>query len=62
MLPAEQRIHPRKHVSLLKTWVADILGRGGNMSAADTDKILNATLSLQSRHVNDPSNLVKDLD
>ena len=60
MLPADQRRHPRKHVSLLKIWVADILGRGGNMSAADTDKILTATSSLQSRHLNDPLDHLKD--
>lgn len=61
MLPANQRIHPRKHVSLIKTWVADILGRGGNMSAADTDKILTASKSLQDKQIDDPSNLLKDL-
>lgn len=61
MLPVQQRIHPRRHVSLLKTWVSDILGRGGNMSAADTDKILTAAKSLAEKHIDDPSNLAKDL-
>jgi hypothetical protein len=61
MLPVEQRLHPRKHVSLIKTWVADILGRGGNMSAADTDKILNAATAFKEKKVDDPSNLIKDL-
>jgi hypothetical protein len=61
MLPADQRIHPRKHVSLIKTWVADILGRGGNMSAADTDKILNAVTAFKVKTPDDPANLLKDL-
>lgn len=61
MLPTEQRKHPRRHASLIKTWVADILGRGGNMSAADTDKILTASSSLQPRFQNDPTNRIKDL-
>lgn len=61
MLPAQQRLHPRKHVALIKTWVSDILGRGGNMSAADTDKILNASEKLSEKRVEDPSNLSKDI-
>jgi hypothetical protein len=42
MLPVEQRRHPRKHTGLLKTWVAEILGRGTNLSASDADKVLKA--------------------
>lgn len=61
MLPADQRIHPRKHVALIKTWVADILGRGGNMSAADSDKIMTAARNLGTIRANEPSNLAKDL-
>lgn len=61
MLPAAQRMHPRKHIALIKTWVADILGRGGNMSAADTDKILNAAEKLQEKVLNNPTNLTRDL-
>lgn len=61
MLPAEQRIHPRKHTTLLKTWVADILGRGGNVSSADADKILTAARTMSSgRADNNPANLSKD--
>ena len=62
MLPAEQRIHPRKHVSLLKTWVADILGRGGNMSSADSDKILNATTAFSRVRPAEVTNLTKDIN
>lgn len=63
MLPVSQRKHPRRHVSLIKTWVADILGRGGNMSAADTDKILSASKALQPIKVDetDPIGNLGDL-
>lgn len=53
MLPLDQRKHPRRHTTLLKTWVADILGRGGNLSASDTDKILKAEEVSSKRRIPD---------
>lgn len=61
MLPVKQRKHPRRHVTLLKTWVSDILGRGGNLSAADTDKMLNAEEKLSKSFNDDPVNLRTEL-
>lgn len=61
MLPIKQRKHPRRHVTLLKTWVADILGRGGNLSASDTDKVLNAEEKLSKSFNEDPINLRAEL-
>lgn len=43
MLPPGQRKHPRRHMTYIKALTAEILGRGGNMSAADVDKILTAS-------------------
>jgi hypothetical protein len=61
MLPTEQRRHPRKHTSLLKTWVAEILGRGTNLSASDADKVLKAQEVIKTedtrRAINRASNL-----
>lgn len=46
MLPVGQRKHPRRHMAYLKTLTSEILGRGGNSSAADADKILTAAKAL----------------
>ena len=59
-LPPEQRKHPRKHVALLKTWVADILGRGGNMSASDADRIINTQTAFSKSRAQDLADIVKD--
>ena len=60
-LPPAQRKHPRKHISLLKTWVADILGRGGNISAADADKILSTQTAFSRYNPTNLSDLTQEL-
>jgi hypothetical protein len=62
MLPVKERRHPRRHTSLIKTWVSEILGRGTNLSASDADKILEGQKAYTSdKRALDPTNLREEL-
>ena len=62
MLPVKERKHPRRHTSLIKTWVSEILGRGTNLSASDADKILEGQKAYTAdKRALDPTNLREEL-
>lgn len=41
LLPSRERKHPANQIALLKSWVAERLGRGNVPSASDQEKIVN---------------------
>lgn len=46
MMPRSEREHPASNIQLLRSWTAEILGRGGAPSASDAQKVLDSSKAL----------------